>query len=167
MAFDPEAFARSLNLPPELTVIFIAMLPVFELRGAIPVAIGVYSMSPLESFTLGVIGNLIPVVPILLLLGPVSEFLRKHMKVFDIFFEWLFERTRRRVEDKYEKYGAIALIPFVAIPLPITGAWTGCAAAFVFGIRFRYSFPAIIVGVLISGVIVTTVSTAGSIWLMG
>jgi uncharacterized membrane protein len=54
-----------------------------------------------------------------------------------------------------EKYGALGLIPFVAIPLPVTGAWTACAVAFVFGIRFRYAFVAILAGVIIAGIIVT------------
>lgn len=154
-----ESVARLLSLPPELTVVLIATLPVFELRGAIPVAMGVYSMTPAEAFLLGVLGNMLPVLPLLLLLGPVSEFLRRHSRLFDRFFAWLFARTRRKIEDRYEKYGAIALIPFVAIPLPVTGAWTGCAAAFVFGIRLRYSLPAIAAGVLISGTVVTLLTT--------
>jgi uncharacterized membrane protein len=54
-----------------------------------------------------------------------------------------------------EKYGALGLIPFVAIPLPVTGAWTACAVAFVFGIRFRYAFGAILAGVMLAGIIVT------------
>ncbi|MDY6765341.1 MAG: small multi-drug export protein, partial [Halobacteria archaeon] len=124
---DAQAIARSLPLPPELTVVFIALLPVFELRGAIPVAMGLYGMSPAEAFILGVLGNVIPVLPLLIFLEPVSEFLRARSKIFDMFFDWLFARTRRKIEDKYRKYGAIALIPFVAIPLPVTGAWTGCA----------------------------------------
>lgn len=158
-AVSAESVAELLSLPPELTVILIATLPVFELRGAIPVAMSVYSMAPGEAFLLGVLGNIVPVVPLLLLLGPVSEFLSRHSRLFDRFFTWLFARTRRKVEAKYEKYGAIALIPFVAIPLPVTGAWTGCAAAFVFGIRFRYSLPAIIAGILISGTVVTLITT--------
>ncbi|MEA2076212.1 MAG: small multi-drug export protein [Euryarchaeota archaeon] len=73
---------------------------------------------------------------------------------FDRFFTWLFSRTRR-YNNRIEKYGALGLIPFVAIPLPITGAWTACAVAFVFGIRCRYTFPAVLAGVLIAWIIVT------------
>ncbi|MDY6780649.1 MAG: small multi-drug export protein [Halobacteria archaeon] len=155
---DAAAIAKSLGLPPEATVLFIAMLPVFELRGAIPVAMGVYSMPASKAYLLGVLGNIVPVVPLLLLLRPVSEFLSKHSRLFEGFFDWLFERTRRKMESRYEKYGALALVPFVAIPLPVTGAWTGCAAAFVFGIRFRYSFPAIVGGITVSGFVVTAAS---------
>lgn len=162
---DPTAIARTLDLPPELVVVAIAATPVFELRGAIPVAIGVYGMSPATAFVLGVFGNLLPVLPLLLLLGPVSNWLSYHSRVFERFFSWLFTRTRRRGEDRYRRWGALALIPFVAIPLPVTGAWTGCAAAFVFGVPTRYAFPAIAVGVLIAGTVVTS-AVAGAAWLV-
>jgi len=160
---DTEALARELAealhiLPPELTVVLFAASPFLELRGAIPLAIGFYEMSPARAFALGVFGNLLPVPPLLFLLGRVSNFLAYRYEVFERFFTWLFGRTRDRVEGRYRKYGALVLIPVVALPLPGTGAWTGCAAAFVFGIEHRYSFPAIVVGILISGAVVTAAS---------
>lgn len=136
-----------------IQVILLAMIPFGELRASIPIAIGIYDMSIAQAFVLSVIGNMLPVVPLLLFLDPVSNWLRRY-SVFDSFFNWLFARTRRHSE-RMEKYGALGLIPFVAIPLPVTGAWTGCAAAFVFGIRFRYAFPTILAGVIIAGIIVT------------
>jgi uncharacterized membrane protein len=141
------------GLPPPVVVAFIAALPVSELRGAIPVALQVYGMSPGEAYIIAVLGNLIPVPVLLLFLGTAERWLRR-FKVFDIFFQWLFNRTRRRTGKKIKKYGALGLIPFVAVPLPVTGAWTGVAAAYVFGIRFAYAFPAIVLGVLLAGVIV-------------
>ncbi|MBU2617583.1 MAG: small multi-drug export protein, partial [Euryarchaeota archaeon] len=87
-------------------------------------------------------------------LEPVSNHLRRY-KSWDKFFDWLFTRTHRKHNERFEKYGAIALSLFVAVPLPVTGAWTGCAAAFVFGIKFRHALPAILLGVLIAGVVVT------------
>ncbi len=148
------------GLPPSLVVVFISSTPFAELRGGIPVAMGVYGMGPREAYMLGVLGNLIPVLPLLLLLEPVEKRLRR-LHFFDVFFDGLFARTRRRMEDSYEKYGAIALMFFVAIPLPITGAWTGCAAAYVFGIKFRHSFPAILAGILLAGLVVTTAYLTG------
>ena len=74
---------------------------------------------------------------------------------FDKFFTFLFERTRRKHSKKFEKWGALALITFVAIPLPITGGWSGALAAFVFGIPFKKALPLIFSGVIIAGVIVT------------
>jgi uncharacterized membrane protein len=148
------------SVPHWLAVMVIGAIPVSELRGAIPVAIGIYHMEPLEAYFLSVLGNLIPVIPLLLFLEPVSDYLRRY-RIFDIFFTWLFSRTRRNHTENFEKYGLLALTLFVAVPLPVTGAWTGCAAAFVFGIKFRHSFPAIAAGVLIAGIIVTVVTMTG------
>ena len=158
-----EAYAKELAenlsvLPPELVVVVFSASPILELRGAIPLAVGFYGMSPAHAFALGVFGNLLPVLPLLFFLGRLSNFLSYRYRVFERFFTWLFERTRERVEDRYKKYGAVALVPIVALPLPGTGAWTGCAAAFVFGIEHRYSVPAIAFGVVLSGVIVTALS---------
>ncbi|MCQ1536298.1 small multi-drug export protein [Methanosarcina sp. KYL-1] len=138
----------------------IGALPISELRGAIPVAMGVYGMTPFEAYFFSVLGNLLPVVPLLLFLEPVSDYLRR-FRIFDIFFTWLFARTRRNHTERFEKYGTLALTLFVAVPLPVTGAWTGCAAAFVFGIRFRHALPAIAAGVMIAGVIVTLLTMMG------
>lgn len=148
--------------PREIAVMLIATLPVAELRLAIPIAILAFDFDPVKAFYLSVIGNMIPVVPLLLFLEPVSNFLRR-WKFMDKFFTRLFERTHRRHSARFEKYGSIALAVFVGIPLPVTGAWTGCAAAFVFGLRFRNAFLAIFAGVLLAGVIVTLLTTGISI----
>lgn len=145
-----------MSIPDWISVILVAAMPISELRGAIPVAM-MYGFDPLTAYILSVIGNLIPVVPLLLWLEAVSNRLRRY-KSWDKFFDWLFKRTHRRHSEYFEKYGTIALSLFVAIPLPVTGAWTGCAAAFVFGIKFRHAFPAVLLGVLTAGVIVTFTS---------
>lgn len=148
------------SVPHWFAVMVIGALPISELRGAIPVAMGIYGMGPLEAYVLSVLGNLIPVVPLLLFLEPVSGYLRRY-HIFDVFFTWLFSRTRRNHTENFEKYGLLALTLFVAVPLPVTGAWTGCAAAFVFGIKFKHSLPAIAAGVMIAGVIVTVLTMTG------
>lgn len=152
-------------IPHWAATIIIGMLPVSELRGAIPLAlaptdVGGYGMSVPEAYILAVLGNMIPVIPLLLFLEPVSDFLRR-WRIFDIFFTWLFTRTHRNHNKTFEKFGTLALTLFVAVPLPVTGAWTGCAAAFVFGIEFRHALPAIFSGVLIAGVVVTVFTLTG------
>ncbi len=152
-------------IPHWAATIIIGMLPVSELRGAIPLAlapveVGGFGMSAPEAYILAVLGNMIPVIPLLLFLEPVSDFLRR-WRIFDIFFTWLFTRTHRNHSERFEKYGTLALTIFVAIPLPVTGAWTGCAAAFVFGIKFKHALPAIFAGVLIAGVVVTVLTLTG------
>jgi uncharacterized membrane protein len=142
------------DLPPRIVVFLAAMLPFSELRGAIPLAIGQYGINPAEAYVLGVLGNLVPVVFMLHFLGPLERRLR-FIRVFDQFFDHLFHRTHRKHSDRIDRYGALGLATFVAIPLPVTGAWTGVAAAYVFEIQNRYAFPAIVLGVLLAGVIVT------------
>ena len=146
------------QLPPEIITILIAMLPIAELRGAIPMAIGVYHLPPATAYFLSIIGNIIPVIFILWLIEPVSGFLMKKIKLCRRFFTWLFERTRANHNHKFEKWGALALITFVAIPLPMTGGWSGALAAFVFGIPFKKALPLIFLGIMIAGVIVTLMS---------
>jgi len=141
------------GLPKEVIIVGMAMLPILELRGAIPWALKFAPQIPLvKTYLLAVGGNFIPVIPILLLLDPVSRFLRR-ASIFDRFFRWLFARTRRRGK-LIEKYEAIGLTLFVAVPLPVTGAWTGALAAFVFGIRFRWAVVCIALGILIAGLVV-------------
>jgi uncharacterized membrane protein len=149
------------GIPDEAAVLIISMLPIVELRGALPVAINLLHMNPVLAYVLAVVGNMIPVVPILLFLGPMSRRLSKY-KLGQAFFEWFFARARRK-SGSIEKYETLGLAMFVAIPLPVTGAWTGCAAAFLCGIKFKHAFWAILAGVMIAGVIVTTLCLLG--WL--
>lgn len=145
------------TLPSEVVIFLMAMLPILELRGAIPWAFKFAPHVPLATtYLLAVIGNFAPIIPILIFLGPVSGYLRR-VPIFDKFFTWLFARTRRR-SKLVERYEAIGLTMFVAIPLPVTGAWTGALAAFIFGIRLRYAVPCILLGILIAGVVVTLAS---------
>ncbi|NQT45969.1 MAG: small multi-drug export protein [Candidatus Omnitrophica bacterium] len=144
--------------PVEWTTILIAASPVAELRGAIPVALAL-GQGVVKTYCLAVVGNIIPAVPLLLFFGKISDYLRRFF-LWRKFFEWLFERTKRRA-DLVEKYGAIGLVLFVAIPLPMTGVWTGCIAAALFRIRFRYAIIAASIGVMIAGVAVTILSVLG------
>lgn len=146
------------DIPKEYVVMIVGALPISELRGAIP--LGLYYGMPLTKvFWLAVLGNLIPVIPVFFLLEPVSNRLRK-FKIFARFFDWFFERTRKKAEI-VQKYEALGLAMFVAIPLPITGAWTGLAAATLFKIKFKYAIIAIFSGVLIAGVIVSVFCILG------
>ncbi|MCX8207270.1 MAG: small multi-drug export protein [Methanothrix sp.] len=142
-----------IDIPGWAMVMLLAMSPISELRGAIPLAIA-YGYSPLEAYTISVVGNLIPVALLLRFLGPISSFLMRYPTGFR-FFTWLFSRTRRKYIEGREGIGFAALMLFVAIPLPMTGAWTGCVLAFLLGFRFIPAFLSIALGVLIAGVVVT------------
>lgn len=149
------------GFPPWLIVIFISAVPVIELRGSIPVAIGIFGMDPTLALVLAVIGNMLPVAIIFYFLEPVSEFLSKHSKLFARFFNWLFNRVDRQGNERVEKYKDLALMSFVAIPLPLTGAWTGTAAALVLKYPFKNAFFSILFGVIIAGLIVTFLTLSG------
>lgn len=143
-----------LIVPGWIVTLLFAALPISEVRGAIPLAMGVYGYSPIEAYLLAVLGNILPIIPVLLFLGPVSDYLRR-FSCWDKFFTWLFARTRKKCIQEHENFGLTALAIFVAIPFPMTGAWTGCAVAFLLGFRFWPAFLAISVGVMIAGLIVT------------
>jgi len=142
-----------------LKVIGIGMLPVFELRGAIPVAISVYDFPWFYAYLFGVIGNLLPIPFILLFLNGIIPWLCRWHYLEHI-IQWFLKRTRRRgkLVERYEWFG---LMIFVAIPLPFTGAWTGAILAVLMGLKFRYAFSAIFAGILISGTLVTAATVLG------
>ena len=146
------------DLPSDYAVMIVAALPVSELRGAIPLGLSL-GMGLTKAFWLSVLGNCLFVAPALFLFKPVTEFLRK-FKIWSRFFDWIFERTRKN-SDAIQKYEALGLVIFVAIPLPITGAWSGVIAASLFKIRFRYAFLAIISGVICAGLIVSALCVLG------
>ena len=141
------------GLPPESITACLAALPVTELRGSIPWATFVLDLTWQKALLWSIIGNLAPVPFILLLLQPAEKLLSR-WNIMDKFFKWLFTRTRKRSKI-VERYKALGLIIFVAIPLPITGAWTGSVAAYLFGVRFIPALLCLIAGVCIAGVVVT------------
>lgn len=155
---SPEQFL-SLELSNVLWVLAIAASPISELRGAIPVAIASFHFPIYYAFLVAVIGNLLPVPFILLLLDRAVRLLSR-VQLFERFFNWLFERTRRRGK-MIERYERIGLVLFVAIPLPVTGAWTGSLAAVLFGLKFKHALLSIFIGILIAGAIVTCVTHFG------
>jgi uncharacterized membrane protein len=146
------------GIPKEWVTIIIAALPISELRGSIPVAL-VMGIEPVKALFLSILGNSIPIIPVLFLLEPVSNALMR-FKPWKRFFDWLFERTKSK-GDLIQKYEAIGLMLFVAVPLPMTGAWSGCIAASLFRIKFRYALPAIFSGVVLAGLIVMSVCLFG------
>ena len=133
-----------------------AMVPVVELRGAIPYGV-IAGLSVPAAFIIAVIGNLVPIPILVVFTRKVFEWLRAKS-------EWLDSIVRRleaKADDKKEivqKYEFWGLVLLVAIPLPGTGAWTGALVAAMMDMRLKRAMPAIILGVIIAGVIVTTVT---------
>ena len=149
----------SLTFSNVLVVLALAASPISELRGAIPVAITVFHFPWYYAFLLAVIGNLLPVPFILLFLDAFSKLLGK-IGIFERMLQWFFKHTRQRGKI-IERYERIGLALFVAIPLPITGAWTGSVVAVLFGLRFKHALLSIFIGILIAGTIVTCATLLG------
>ena len=156
---DVQQFFLDLGLPPAIIVIIVAAVPIVELRGAIPLAINVLDMSWFNALALAVIGNMLPVPFILKLLNWLACTMGRY-PFFKRIFEWVFSRTRAKsgVIARYHKLG---LTLFVAVPLPMTGAWTGAIAAVILGIPFRGAMFHIFLGVVMAGIIVTALSLMG------
>lgn len=147
-------FLQNFQLNREAIIMIVSMMPIFELRGAIPLAVLHFKMPIATAFFVSWVGNLIPILPIIYFLEPIRKAL-SHVKIIDKFFTWFYARTYKK-SKRVMKLGAIGLTLFVAIPLPVTGAWTGSVAAILFDIKPRYAFPAIILGVTIAGIVVTS-----------
>ena len=145
-----------------LIVFLVSMVPLIELRGAIPAGIAA-GLDPWLACGAAIFGNLLPVPFIILLVRQVFDRLRKHA-----FFAPKIDALERRAHLKgrlVRKYRLLGLMLFVAIPLPGTGAWTGALIAAFLNIRLRHALPAITLGLLIAGSLVTLM-TLGLIHLL-
>jgi len=153
---NAEHFAEIFQgLPPELVTFMVSMMPIFELRGAIPLAITFFKLGIVSAVFWAVAGNISIMLLLAFLLKWSVDFITKHFIWGENFFQWLFERTRKRAHKYIEKYGTWGLFFLVAIPLPMTGGWTGVLAAFLFDIEKKKSLPIISVGIITAGIIVT------------
>lgn len=139
-----------------VATVVLATVPILELRGALPVAV-LSGMAVGKAYILAVLGNMIPIPFIIWFLEPATNFVRRWERG-NRFVEWLFARTRRKGKniEKYEWWG---LMIFVAIPLPMTGAWTGALAGHLFGFTWYKTFSACFAGVCTAGVIMALLAT--------
>lgn len=140
-----------------LWVAFISMVPIIELRGAIPVGAAL-ELPWYTNMLAAVVGNCIPVPFILLFIRAILGWMRTcPISLFRKVADWLFRKAEKHA-DKVEKYAFWGLFVLVAIPLPGTGAWTGSLVAALFRVKPKIAVPAILLGVLGAAVIVTLIS---------
>ena len=142
-----------------LIVFLISMVPLIELRGAIPYAV-VFNLPTIPSYIVAVIGNMLPVPFIYLFARRVLEW-GKDKKYIGGFFTWCLRKGEKGGEKLQAKAGKglyIALLLFVGIPLPGTGAWTGTLAASFLNMDFKKSVIAVLAGVVLAGVIMLVAS---------
>lgn len=150
------------QFPPQLSVFLMAMTPVGELRLALPMGLAAYHLPIWQAVFLSVVGNMIPATIVLLFARPFNNYVEKSNGLLNRLWLKYLARARKKFAGDYEKWGLIGLAIFIGIPLPMTGAWTGAVAAFVFGLPFWKSFWAVLAGVLMAaGIILAT--TLGAI----
>lgn len=142
-----------------LIVFLISMVPLIELRGAIPYAVG-FQLPLLPSYIVAILGNMLPVPFIFLFARKILEW-GKNKKITKKFFTFCLEKGNKGGEKLQEKAGRnvyFALFLFVGIPLPGTGAWTGTLAASLLNLDFKKSIIAIMGGVVLAGIIMGVIS---------
>ena len=130
------------------------MTPILEIRGAIPVGVGM-GLSYFESFVAGFIGNIIPIYFIVKYIRPLFDFFGR-FKFFKKIIDWATEKATRKIEEseRLQNFTALGLFLFVAIPLPGTGAWVGSLIANFLNFPFKKAFLPLALGVLVAGLIV-------------
>lgn len=146
-----------------LMTLLVSMVPVIELRGAIPIATA-HGLPAYISIPVAIVGNLIPVPFIIIFIKSVFAWLRKHLPKLNGLVTKLENRALSKKET-VEKYAFWGLFVFVAVPLPGTGAWTGALIAAMLDMKLSRAFPSIVLGVLTAGAIVTFV-TYGVVWIL-
>lgn len=139
-----------------IAVLIISMIPIIELRLAIPVAAAV-GLSPMIAIPLAIIGNLIPVPFIILFIKKIFAWMRKISPKFNGIVDKM-EAKAEKNKEKVLKYAFWGLALFVAVPLPGTGAWTGALVASMIDMPLKKAFPSVLLGVVIAALVVAFLS---------
>lgn len=142
-----------------LLTMLVSMIPVIELRGGLPFGVAL-GLPYYLAFPAAVVGNLIPAPFIIVYIRRVFELMRKYLPRLNGLVDKL-EKKAHLKGKKVQKYQYIGLWLFVAIPLPGTGAWTGCLAAAFLGMRLKKAMPAVVLGVLTAGCIMLGLTHVG------
>ncbi|XLQ19993.1 MAG: COG2426 family protein [Candidatus Moraniibacteriota bacterium] len=146
------------EFPDSVATVLIAMVPITELRASIPIAITQFEMSPIIAMGYSILGNIIAGALVLFFVENILHLILAKSKTLDNLWQKYINRIHKNNKEKFEKWGAVILVTFVAIPLPLTGIFTGAVAASIFQIPFRQAFPLLALGSVISGIIVTLVT---------
>lgn len=146
------------GMPKELATFLMSMLPITELRASIPVAIVKYHLSPFSAYFWSVLGNTLLGALTIALIGPATKLIIEKIDFLNNIWQRYIGRLHDKHKAKFDKWQAWALVSFVAIPLPMTGAFSGAVAASIFKISAKKTIPLILLGCIISGAIVTGIT---------
>lgn len=141
----------------DLIVFIISLLPLLELRGGL-IAASLLKIPPVRAYIISMIGNIIPVPFILLFISLIIEWMEKcKIKAFNKFAKWLRKKVDKH-RGQIDKYGYLGLILFVGIPLPGTGAWTGCLIASLLKMNRKKAFLCTMAGIVMASIIMMIIS---------
>lgn len=160
----PTPLAPAAEVPPlpdALIVLLTAMTPIGELRASIPLAITSMDMPWSHALGLSIVGNLVPVPFILYALRAVGARIEAQENVVGRLLRWRTARIQETWGPRVRRYGFFGIVLAVAIPLPLTGAWTGALVVWTLNEPVRRGLPAIAAGVAIAGIVVTSLTLAG------
>lgn len=151
-------------MPNFVYALILSLLPIAELRGGIPFAL--LTGHPVWISYLGCVAANFLVGPIVYIFLNTIHKALIGISLYRRLFEWFEKSVRRRTKHLIDKYGFWGVAIFVAIPLPVTGAYTGTIAAWLFNLEWKRTMLAVLVGVMIAGIVVTLVMVLGIEWLM-
>lgn len=146
-----------------IATLIISIIPIIELKGAIPVAVSTFHLTYTEAFIISFIGNIIPVYFILKYIKPIFDLLRR-IKIFRMIIDWATEKANKKIAEnkKLQNATLLGVFLFVAIPLPGTGAWMGSLIANFLDLPARKAVPLIYAGVFTAGVIILALTAAAN-----
>lgn len=144
----------------EWCVFFCSMIPIIELRGAIPMGWAM-GLEWWQTYIISVLGNMVPVPFILLFINKIIKWMSESkISLFNKVANWLLKKAEKN-RAKIEKYAFWGVALFVAVPLPVTGAWTGSLVAAVIDMKFWKALLSALIGVMVAGVIMTVIFYGG------
>lgn len=155
--FDIFGGLTSIKFGKEILVFIISLMPILELRGGL-LAASLLGVPALRAYIISIIGNVIPVPLILLFINKILLWMENcKIKMFRKISRWLHKKADKN-KKSIERYGYLGLLLFVGIPLPGTGAWTGCLVAALLNMDRKKSFLAILAGIIMASIIMMLLS---------
>ena len=155
--FDIFGGLTSIKFGKEILVFIISLMPILELRGGL-LAASLLGVPALRAYIISIIGNIIPVPLILLFINKILLWMENcKIKMFRKISRWLHKKADKN-KKSIERYGYLGLLLFVGIPLPGTGAWTGCLVAALLNMDRKKSFLAILAGIIMASIIMMLLS---------
>ena len=148
-------------MPPWIATVILSALPFTESRLTIPVAVTVWNMTPISAYLFAMLGNALPFFPVYFGFRFAKRFAETYAPWSVVWFDRALHRVQRKIGNTYERFGLLAVIAFIAVPLPGTGVWSGSLLAVLLELSWKRAMLAVMIGMLLMGGIVLVLTLAG------